>query len=244
MEVKLIARSRLDEEFEEQILDEILKYNISDGQAIAMTAIRTCYSHLKPTEILKAEAHKYFGREATDGLVGTDADRLIRHIMRSGHHSTVEHLFFTFSIEGISRSCLAQLTRHRVGYSYSVQSQRYVKFSTKSRSGGYEAVVPPSIQNKPEAIGTYFEILKVIQEGYDKLQSLGISAEDARMLLPNAAKCNLVLSCNLRGALEFYRKRGAHTHAQWEIKEVAERIRQEIVKRESWTDPFFEAVKQ
>jgi len=206
MEVKLIARSRLEEEFEEQILDEILKYNISDGQAIAMTAIRTCYSHLKPTEILKAEAHKYFGRPASDGLGGTDADRLIRHIMQSGHTSTVEHLFFTFSIEGISRSCLAQLTRHRVGYSYSVQSQRYVKFSTKSRSGGYEAVVPPSIQNKLEAIGTYFEILNVIQEGYDKLQSLGISAEDARMLLPNAAKCNVVFSCNLRGALEFYHR--------------------------------------
>ena len=114
--------------------------------------------------------------------------------MQSGHTTTVKHIFFTFSIEGISRSCLAQLTRHRVGYSYSVQSQRYVKFSTKSRSGGYEAVVPPSIQNKPEAIGAYFEILKVIQEGYDKLQSLGISAEDARMVLPNAAKCNLYLS--------------------------------------------------
>jgi len=246
LEVKLISHTRLSDEFYNDLVEAgayKLLENVTDGQIVAFTAIRTCYSHLKPSEIFIKEGEKYFKSKAKDGSAGSDGDRLIRHIMNSGHTSTVEHIFFTFGVEDLSRVALAQLTRHRVGYSYSVQSQRYVKFGSNDKSGGFGVVVPPSIAENSEAEGAYLDILEVIQNGYNKLRDLNISAEDARMLLPGGATCNLVLSCNLRGALEFYRKRGKHTHAQWEIQDLAEKLREKIVWIEPWADPFFEGVK-
>ena len=53
----------------------------------------------------------------------TDDTRLIRSLLRRGHLSPFEHVSFTFSIEGVSRALLAQITRHRIA-SFSVQSQR------------------------------------------------------------------------------------------------------------------------
>lgn len=126
MKVKLLAHTQLSADFAREILDEN-NYMAPDSQMIALSAIRTCYSANKPTEIVKLEGEKYFGRQATDGEGGTEADRLIRHIMRSKHLSTVEHLTYTFAVEGLSRAALAQLTRHR-HMSFSVQSQRYTRY--------------------------------------------------------------------------------------------------------------------
>jgi thymidylate synthase (FAD) len=119
MDVKLIAHTQLSEDFKTNYLitmirgvafrnDGNTKYH---GQAVALTAIRTCYSPGKPSEIVAKEGAKYFGNG------GTEADRLFKMIVRSGHTSTLEHLSFTFAIEGVSRALLAQLTRHRVGFS-------------------------------------------------------------------------------------------------------------------------------
>ena len=49
----------------------------------------------------------------------------IKPLMAENHTSPLEHVSFTFNIEGISRACLAQITRHRTG-KFNVQSQRYV----------------------------------------------------------------------------------------------------------------------
>ncbi|MBU8770298.1 FAD-dependent thymidylate synthase [Cytobacillus oceanisediminis] len=211
----------------------------TDGQAIALSAIRTCYSHNKPSEIVELEGEKYFGSDAKDGEGGTDADRLLRHIVKSGHTSTLEHINFTFAIEGVSRSLLAQITRHR-HFSFSVQSQRYVKLESDSKSGGFAAVVPKTVENndKGDTEGVYLDALQIIQETYNRLRELGIPAEDARYILPNAATCNLVLTGNLRSILEFYSKRGAK-QAQWEIRELAELMKAAVIEVEPWTESFF-----
>jgi thymidylate synthase (FAD) len=208
-----------------------------DGKIIALSAIRTCYSPGTPIDIVNNEGMKYFGKKATDGKGGSEADRLIRHISNSGHTSTLEHISFTFAVEGVSRSLLAQLTRHR-HFSFSVQSQRYVKFDSNSKAAGFDYISVP-VKSKEEALVTYDKIMKEIQESYDKLRSLGIPAEDARMVLPNGATCNLVLTGNLRSYLEFLGKRGDGTHAQWEIKQFAEEIKSRIIKTEPWTEELF-----
>lgn len=222
---------------------------VNNRAAVALTAIRTCYSANKPTEILPLEGDKYFGKAASDGEDGTEADRLFRHITRSGHTSTLEHITYTFAIEGISRSCLAQLTRHRQ-FSFSVQSQRYVKFGSDDKSGGFDYVTPSSVMDESKTIGffdedtlareIYEDFMRRAQDTYDALREAGVPAEDARFVLPNAAACNLVMTANLRAILEFYSKRRRGNGAQWEIAELAERLREEVIKVDDWTTKFFD----
>lgn len=231
MQVKLIAHSQLSDSFG-YVPGEL------NGQVIALSAIRTCYSHNKPSEIYELEGEKYFGYKAKDGKEGTEADRLLRHIVNSGHTSTLEHITFTFAIEGVSRSLLAQLTRHR-HFSYSVQSQRYVKLESASKSKGFDFVTPASIDKHDNTLDMYTIAMERIQEIYDDLRKNGVPAEDARYILPNAATCNLVLTGNLRSILEFYRKRGTGTHAQLEIQQLAEKMKNEVISVESWTEAFF-----
>ncbi|MFZ4454303.1 FAD-dependent thymidylate synthase [Salibacterium aidingense] len=223
-----------------QLDSEWDKYKYSDGQAVALSAIRTCYSPNKPSEIVAKEGGKYFGKSATDGEDGTDADRLMRMIVRSGHTSTLEHLSFTFAIEGVSRALLSQLTRHRVGFSFSVQSQRYVKFGSENKSGGMDYVMPDSVKGHPDAEDTFRQFMKEAQDYYDCLREDGISSEDARAVLPNATATNLVLTGNLRALLDFYGKRRKGRGGQHEITELAEALRREVTAAEPWTDAFFE----
>ena len=242
MNVLLLAHTQLSDSFLASILDADVFEDVSNGQTVALTAIRCCYSANKPSEIVALEGEKYFKREATDGEGGTEADRLIRHIVSSKHLSTLEHISFTFAVEGISRALLAQLTRHRVGFSYSVQSQRYCRFGSDDKSGGFKYVIPPSIEKNDHAYRVYELAMVEIQNIYDELRYLGVPPEDARFVLPQATTCNLVMTANLRALLDFYSKRRKGRGAQWEIAELAERLREAVVAVEPWTDAFFEGV--
>lgn len=247
LNVMLIGKTNMTHKFAEKLVAEAKREVIDDiadekeAQALALTAIRTCYSANKPTKIVAKEGDKYFGRKATDGESGTEADRLIRHIMRSKHTSTIEHLNYTFAIEGLSRSALAQLTRHRF-FSFSVQSQRYVKFGSGDRSGGFDWVVPPSVKKTARAYELFDDVMYRTQNIYDEVRAAGVPAEDARFILPNAAACNLVMTGNLRAILDYYSKRKKGRGSQWEIADLAEQIRAEVVEADPWTEQFFEEV--
>lgn len=239
LSTQLIAHTQLSEN---SPLRLALPAHVPQGQAVALTAIRTCYAHIKPTEIVSSEGAKYFGEPAKDGEAGTEADRLIRHITRSGHLSTLEHLSYTFAVEGLSRAALAQLTRHRVGFSFSVQSQRFVKFGSGDKSGGFDYVVPESIVSDESKLGLFELMMAAMQETYDDLRKQGVPAEDARAVLPQAAACNLTMTVNLRSLLDFYAKRGPSTHAQSEIKALATQLKEAVIEVEPWTAQFFEEV--
>lgn len=258
MNVEIIAHTQLSEKFiyehgtigwydPEKKIAGVNEFE--DTQALALIAIRTCYSHLYPTEILEKEGEKYFSNAATDGEGGKEADRLFRHITRSGHTSTLEHINYTFAIEGVSRSLLAQLTRHR-HLSFSVQSQRYVRMGSEDKIGGFEIISPPSLEGKystanggADAGEVYMNFMSYAQACYDELRHIGVPAEDARMVLPNAAACNMVMTGNLRSLLDFYAKRQKGKGAQWEIAELAERIKEEVVGADPWLEPYFGGAK-
>lgn len=258
MNVKLLAHTQLSEDFRYEIEDPYNRteeFKTTHGQSVALTAIRTCYSPGLPSEIVAKEGAKYFGAKATDGKAGTEADRLFRMIVSSGHTSTLEHLSFTFAIEGVSRALLAQLTRHRVGFSFSVQSQRYVRFGSGDRSGGFDYVVPDTVTSDKKVPSnddedTYVELdaldifetaMYEAQYAYDRLRKAGVPAEDARAVLPNAAATNLVMTANLRGLLEFYSKRKPGNGAQKEIADLASELKNAVIAVEPWTAQFFES---
>lgn len=167
--------------------------------------------------------------------------KALGHALASGHESVLEHASFSFAIEGISRACSHQLVRHRMA-SYSQQSQRYVKMD------GFEYVMPERIKNdftniqlgwvdrwdpdEDEMIESpnyvrineiYSDILDTIGDIYKQMIESGIPEEDARYILPNACKTNLVVTMNARELRHFFSLRCCE-RAQWEIRELAERM--------------------
>ncbi len=172
-------------------------------------AIRQCYSPLA-------------GKDLWEKVTDDQKARLISQIISSGHTSTIEHASFTFAVEGVSRALTHQLVRHRIA-SYSQKSQRYVK------EGGFEYILPPKIAENTEAKKLYLEELTKIQEGYDKLLALGLPAEDARMLLPNACETKIVVTMNCRSLFNFFEERLCN-RAQWEIRHMAAQMLKECKK--------------
>lgn len=137
----------------------------------------------------------------------------VERCLRNGHTSVVEHVSATFRIEGISRSCLAQLTRHRMA-SFSVMSQRYCEID-----GDDWYVIPPSVIEAGEEVGFCAEAEKAAK-AYRRLIAKGVKKEDARFLLPEATKTSLIMTINVRSLMNFLSLRLSKS-AQWEIMELA-----------------------
>jgi len=155
------------------------------------------------------------GSVAEMDLSDEEVERLINLAWKRRHMSVFEHATFSFTIEGISRSCSHQLVRHRF-FSFTQQSQRYVELTN-----GSAFVTPTSITVNAEAEQVYNEALQNIYNAYQKLLDLKIPEEDARFLLPNATETKLVATANARELIHFFSLRSAND-AQWEIRQLAE----------------------
>ena len=103
--------------------------------------------------------------EITQKLTEEEIARYVNMLASIGHESPLEHVSFTFAIEGISRACTHQIVRHRIA-SYSQQSQRYVKLEQ------FEYIIPPAIESNPEAKRIFIETMERDQKAYDELVDL------------------------------------------------------------------------
>ena len=157
---------------------------------------------------------------------GRPSEKALRSALASGHESVAEHVAFTFMISGISRACLAQLTRHRLA-SYSVQSQRYVKLS----AGHIEDMVIPESIWESNLLDTAIKAITQAMDAYQMLIDAGIPAEDARYVTPQAVPTEVTMTMNGRELRHFFSLRCCN-RAQWEIRELADKML-ELVVRES-----------
>ncbi len=193
-------------------------------EKIVASAAKLCYS---PTNIQNIQ----------EGFDEEKISHFVKMLADLGHDSPIEHASFTFGIEGVSRSLMAQITRHRIA-SFSVQSQRYVAESH------FEYVIPPEIESIPEAKQEFLKAMEEDQEHYEHLTALlkekhekewlskGFSPkqaaskaekqsiEDARFVLPNACTTKMICTMNARSLRHFFSLRCCN-RAQWEIRDVA-----------------------
>lgn len=195
-----------------------------DPEKYIAAAAKLCYS---PSDI----------PTLLDNLTPEKTEKFLQKLTDMGHESPIEHVTFTFGIEGVSRSLLAQITRHRIA-SFSVQSQRYVKETQM------QYVTPPEIAADPQAAEIYQQSMAQAEESYHKLADIleqkhladflaqGMSEkaaasaaqkkaiEDARFVLPNACETKMIVTMNARSLQNFFRLRCC-SRAQWEIRAVA-----------------------
>ena len=205
---------------------DLIRYT-PEGEKLIAAAARLCYSksgveHLE--DILDEEKTK----------------SMVEMLAGLGHASPIEHVSFTFGIEGVSRSLTHQLVRHRIA-SYSQQSQRYVELEN------FQYVIPPMIEQDPEAKACFVKTMDMIEDSYaqlverlkksniQKLVDEGISEkdakrqaeklalEDARYVFPNACETKILVTMNARSLMNFFSLRCCN-RAQWEIRELARQM--------------------
>ena len=186
----------------------LLRHTLSPEETIALSA-KLCYSKSTIEDLKEKISQK-------------DQSAFIEKLMGMGHESVLEHVTFSFGVEGVSRVLLAQLTRHRIA-SFSVQSQRYVSYEN-----GFGYIMPESIAALgEEAVQQYQKQMDTIEAWYVEWQKkLGKgekSNEDARFVLPNACETRLVVTMNVRELRHFFSLRMCN-RAQWEIRKMAEEM--------------------
>lgn len=198
-----------------------------DPERTVAASAKLCYSPAQIDTIL-------------EGLTPEKTAGFVEMLGSIGHESPIEHINFTFGIEGVSRALLAQLTRHRIA-SYSVQSQRYVP------EGDFEYITPPQISQEPEALAIFEQVMAQAEESYQKLVKIlaqkekvrlmaqgkeekaaareaeKTAIEDARFVLPNACATKMIVTMNARSLKNFFRHRCC-LRAQWEIRFLAEEM--------------------
>lgn len=154
---------------------------------------------------------------------GRDDDKPSRvlNCVKMGHESILEHASVSFTVDGISRACSHQLVRHRMA-SYCQESQRYVK-------GAPDSVIPPSIESREEYIEVFVSADCACTDAYNKLIEMGVKAEDARYILPNAAETKIAVTMNWRELFHFLDLR-TDKAAQWEIRDMANALVAEMEK--------------
>lgn len=198
-----------------------------EPEKVVAAAAKLCYSNAQIDTLL-------------DGLTPEKSREFVQMLASLGHESPTEHASFTFAIEGVSRSLLAQITRHRMA-SYSVQSQRYVNLKSP------EFVIPPEVAADEASLEQFNESMEMAAENYHKVTEILKSAhkekylaqgldekeasrkaekqalEDARFILPNACTTKMIVTMNTRSLNNFFRHRCC-TRAQWEIRELADEM--------------------
>ncbi len=196
----------------------------------------------EPEKLVAAAAKLCYSKTGASGLMDRlteeQTENFLNKLVELGHDSPLEHMSFTFAIEGVSRVLTHQLVRHRMA-SYSQQSQRYVKLDQ------FEYVIPPAIANNEEALKVFKETMVHDQKSYDALvgilmeghvkallatgteekkakqQGEKMAIEDARYVFPNACETKIVMTMNARSLINFFEHRCCQ-RAQWEIRDLAD----------------------
>lgn len=181
-----------------------LLYFTPNPEESIYVAARICYAALGANELQK-------------NVNVEDAKKLIRFLVKAGHHSALEHASFTFSVENVSRVLTHQLVRNRIA-SYSHQSQRYVEMDENLKF-----IVPPNIKENTEFYSRFVEMVDGQITFYHDMVAAGIPKEDARYIIGGGVETKIVVTMNARELLNFFEHRVCH-RAQWEIQSLARQM--------------------
>lgn len=134
--------------------------------------------------------------KSEDQITDNSAVVFVQRVLKSGHHSVIEHASATVRFI-CDRGVTHEIVRHRLA-SYSQESTRYANYS-KDKFGNEITVIKPCFweENSPE-YGVWLESVKQAESAYLALIRKGATAQEARSVLPNSLKTEIVVTCNIR----------------------------------------------
>ena len=139
--------------------------------------------------------------------------KFLKFIIQAEHTSILEHVAWTIYAENISRSLLAQLTRHRIA-SFTSASQHYSDYTD----------MPFVVSEEAKKLVITHDILRVASSGYTSLlEDYMLPREEARQVLPNASVVNLMMTINARSLLNLIKQRICRRNVK-EMRIFADRL--------------------
>ena len=182
-----------------------------------------------PLEVADIAICKCYGNQPHSDKEKVKA-RINRVANVSKHASTIEHLSYSFDIDGISRACLQELARHRIA-SYTVKSSRYTLQELKtSKLQGDEGEWLYDEISKYCVLTPNDFINSIIADNLDGLKLClndGVPNDIAKYCMPEAYRTSLVMTINARSLQNFLELRSSK-HALWEIQDLAKAMYEAI----------------
>jgi thymidylate synthase (FAD) len=134
--------------------------------------------------------------KSEDKITADSAAEFVRRVLRSGHHSVIEHMNITVRFI-CDRGVTHELVRHRLA-AYSQESTRYANYS-RDRFGNEITVIKPCFWPEgSQAYQDWFSAMAAAETAYMNLIQNGARPEQARSVLPNSLKTEIVMTANVR----------------------------------------------
>lgn len=168
-------------------------YKDFDGQKVLQkieAAARTCY---------KSEGKIQEGSAA----------KMVAPLIKSGHEAMLEHASVTVKFV-VDRGISHELVRHRLA-SFAQESTRYCNYSKDDFGSEITFIIPEYLEYKSEGWNIWKESMKQAEDAYFKMLDFGLSPQQARAVLPNSLKTEVVMTANLREWRHFFKLRALGT---------------------------------
>ncbi len=146
------------------------------------------------------------------------AEKFIRNLVKRGHESVLEHEKITVRFI-CDRGVTHEIVRHRIA-SYSQESSRYCNYSPNGNRGEMLFIKPCFWQEDSPEYKRWYEAMEAAEKAYNDLIAMGAKAEEARDVLPNSLKTEIVMTADLREWRHFLKLRTSKA-AHPQIREVA-----------------------
>ena len=160
--------------------------------------------------------------KSEDAITPLSAEEFIRKIIKKGHEAIIEH--FSFSVKFVvDRGISHELVRHRLA-SYAQESTRYVDYS---HGGEITYIKPLFFTNGSTLELIWLDAMESCELAYLRLRECGSTPEQARSVLPNSLKTEVVMTANLREWRHFFKLRTADA-AHPQMREVTRPLLDEV----------------
>lgn len=185
-------------------------------QTLVKNAAKVCHSG----QVCKLSWEPKSGDEEV-----SNGEWVVKHLLSGsrGHYGPLEHPQITFLVSGYPHSAIQQLTRHRIGATYDVQSFRHCNLSGEAEIEDLIYIRPIGQGMSESERQLAIESAKETMVAYNKLISKGVSVETARSILPADYRQRFVATFNMRSLMHIIsvREKG---NAQLEIRDMVERF--------------------
>ena len=165
--------------------------------------------------------------KSEDKITKDSSFKFLKMLIQRGHFSVIEHFSITVRVI-CDRGVTHEIVRHRLA-SYTQESTRYCNYS-KGKFGNELTIIKPCFwQEDDEKYKIWKSTIEYVEESYKKLIKKGASPQEARSILPNSLKTEIVMTMNLREWRHFFELRTSDA-AHPQMREIAAPLLKEFQK--------------